>query len=115
MVRISFEQRNSKLTLKIKGHAGQAEKGNDIVCASCSILAYIVAQFVREAEYKRNLKSTPEIKLESGDTVISCEPTDNILYEMQNMYLFAEKGYILLSNSFPQYVELIPFGQPDEA
>ena len=115
MVRISFEQRSNKLNLKIKGHAGQADKGNDIVCASCSIIAYIVAQFVKEAECNGELKSKPTVKIESGDTVISCEPTDNILFEMQNMYLFAEKGYQLLSHSYPQYVELQPFGQPDEA
>ena len=115
MVKISFEQINNKFNLTIKGHAGQADKGNDIVCASCSILAYIVAQFVKEAEYKGDLKSKPKVKMESGDTVISCEPTDNILTEMQNMYLFAEKGYQLLSYNYPQYVELKQFGQPDEA
>ena len=115
MVKVSFEQKDNKLTLKVEGHAGQAEIGKDIVCASCSILAYTVAQFVKEANDSGYLKSSPTLKLESGDTYISCEPTEDILFEVQDAYLFAEKGYQLLAHNYPQYVELIPFGQPDEA
>ena len=115
MVKVTFEEINNNLILRLEGHAGQAEIGKDIVCASCSILAYTLAQFVKEAENDGQLKSPPLIKLESGDTVISCEPTNEILWGMHNMYLFAQMGYVLLSQNYPQYVELKPFGQPDEA
>lgn len=115
MVKVTFEQINNRLILRLQGHAGQAEIGKDIVCASCSILAYTLAQFVREADNAGYLKIPPEIKLESGNTVISCQPIDELLIDMQNMYIFAEKGYQLLAQSYPQYVELNQFNQPDEA
>ena len=115
MVKVTFEQINNKLSLRLIGHAGQAEIGKDIVCASCSILAYTVAEFIREANNAGYLKTTPEIKLESGDSVISCQPIDELLIDIQNIYLFAEKGYELLAQNYPQYVELKQFGQPDEA
>lgn len=115
MVKVTFEEKDNKLTLTLKGHAGQAEIGKDIVCASCSILAYTVAQFVGEANYQGDLKSVPILNLASGDTVISCEPSEEIIHEMRNIYRFAEMGYHLLVYNYPQYVELTPFGQPDEA
>ena len=40
MLKVTFEQKENKLTLKLEGHAGQADIGHDIVCASASILAY---------------------------------------------------------------------------
>ena len=110
MLKVTFEQRDNSLTLKIEGHAGQADIGHDIVCASASILAYTVAQFVKEAEGSGYLKSPAEIKLDSGDAVVSCEPTEEMLIDMQNIYLFAEKGYELLAHNYPQYVELKTFG-----
>jgi uncharacterized protein YsxB (DUF464 family) len=110
MLKVSFEQEGGKLSLKLEGHAGQADVGQDIVCASASILAYTVAQFVKDAFAMGSLKAPPEIKLENGDAVISCEPTDVILYEMQDCYMFAEVGYTLLAHNYPQYVELKPFG-----
>jgi uncharacterized protein YsxB (DUF464 family) len=109
MLKVSFEQKDNKLSLKLEGHAGQADIGHDIVCASASILAYTVAQFVKEAEGSGYLKSPAELKLESGDSVISCEPTDDMLIDMQNIYLFAEKGYYLLAHNYPQFVELKQF------
>jgi uncharacterized protein YsxB (DUF464 family) len=110
MLKVTFNQKDNKLSLKLKGHAGQANIGHDIVCASASILAYTVAQYVKEAETSGYLKSPAEIKLDSGDSVISCKPVDDMLIDMQNIYLFAEKGYYLLAHNYPQFVDLKPFG-----
>ena len=111
MLKATFEQEDYKLTLKLEGHAGQADIGHDIVCASASILAYTVAQFVKEAETSGYLKSLAKIELESGDSIISCEPKGEWLKDMQQIYLFAEKGYELLAHNYPQYVELKPFSR----
>ena len=52
MLKATFEEANGKISLTIEGHADQAEYGKDIVCSACSILAYTVAQFVKDAEYR---------------------------------------------------------------
>ena len=109
MVKVTFEQKDNRLTLSVKGHAGQANIGNDIVCASCSILAYTVAQYVKTAESQGDLKESPVIKLESGDALISCEPKEEVYQILMSIYMFAEVGYNLLSHNFPQYVELKTF------
>lgn len=112
MLKVRFEQKGGSLILRLEGHAGQAEIGHDIVCASCSILAYTVAQFVKDAEASGCLKAPAEVVLESGHAVISCKPTDEMLIDMQNIYLFAEKGFSLLAHNHPQFVDLKQFGEP---
>ena len=115
MVKVKFEQIGNTLSLSLVGHSGYADIGKDIVCSACSILAYTVAQFVKEADESGYLKTPPTIKLESGNTAITCQPIDDLLIDIQNIYFFAEKGYELLAQNYPQNVELKQFGQPDEA
>ena len=112
MVKVIFEEKDHTLTLKLDGHAGQAKQGQDIVCASCSILAYTVAQIVKTAATEGDLKSVPTLKLESGDAVISCEPTDEVYGTIKSLYMFAEVGYKLLAFNNPQFVDLTMFGEP---
>ena len=106
MLKATFTERGKILSLRIDGHAGYAEVGKDIVCSSASILAYTVAQFVMEAENKGDLVSPAEIRLDSGDTVISCEPTEDAVSALQSVYSFAKMGYALLAHNYPQYVQL---------
>lgn len=108
MVKVTFTETGNTLSLRLEGHAEYAEHGRDIVCASCSILAYTVAQFVMEAENKGDLASPPQIDLESGNTIISCEPTEAVLRGMRDIYAFAKIGYALLAHNYPQYVRLMP-------
>ena len=108
MLKVTLLTEGKKLSLRLEGHAGYAEPDKDIVCASASILAYTVAQFVTEAEHNGDLASPAEIRLESGDTIISCEPPEDTWLGMQNVFLFAKMGYALLEHNYPQYVRLLP-------
>lgn len=110
MLKVSFENKDNKLTLRLEGHAGQADIGHDIVCASCSILAYTVAQIIKVAEAQGDLKTAPVIKLESGDGIVSCEPKEEAVEGIKTAYMYAEVGYNLLAHNYPQFVVLNPFG-----
>ena len=110
MLKASFEKDEMELTLKLTGHAGQAKIGQDIVCSACSILAYTVAQLVKNAEEVGDLESSPVINIESGDAFISCVPTKAAYSTILGIYMFAEVGYKLLAHNYPQYVELKAFG-----
>lgn len=113
MLKVIFEDKDNKLTLKLDGHAGQASIGHDIVCASCSILAYTVAQLVKVAEAQGDLLNAPEIKLENGDAIISCEPIDEARSGLYAAYMFVATGYNLLAHNYPQYVDLKSFGKAE--
>jgi uncharacterized protein YsxB (DUF464 family) len=110
MVKVTFVENDKRITLKIEGHAGQADKGHDIVCSACSILAYTVAQLVRTAKATGDLKAPPVINLENGDALISCEPWEHAYPTILSIYMYAEVGYKLLAHNYPQYVGLTPFG-----
>lgn len=110
MVKVTFEDEKKKLTFTIKGHAGQAEAGKDIVCSSCSILAYTIAQVVNNYASVGKLKEEPVVKLESGEGIVSCKPKRKVYAQLRYAYEVAMVGYILLAHNYPQYVGLKMFG-----
>ena len=110
MLKVTFVEKDKTITLKVDGHAGQAEKGHDIVCSACSILAYTVANLIKTAGATKDLKAPPVIKLEDGDALISCEPWEHAYPTILSIFMVVEVGYKLLAHNYPQYVELIQFG-----
>lgn len=115
MLKVIFKEKDGRLTLELDGHAGQADIGKDIVCASCSILAYTVAQIVKDCEVCDKLKTYPTIVLEKGEAVVSCEPKEEAYAEVQYAFYVAKVGYTLLAYNYPQFVEVKIIGQPTEA
>lgn len=104
MLNVTFTERGQKLSLRLEGHAGYAEVGQDIVCASASILAYTLASIVDSFD---DVKSV--IDLTSGDTTIECECEDAETYvKVANAYHYSQVGYALLAHNYPQYVRLMP-------
>jgi uncharacterized protein YsxB (DUF464 family) len=102
VIKVTFIERGKKLSLWVEGHAGYAEEGKDIVCASASILAYTLASIVESFD----IEST--ISLESGDTVIECECEDHETFvSIKNAFNYTLIGYTLLKHSYPQYVSLL--------
>ena len=105
MIKVTFTETPKKLSLRVKGHAGYAEHGKDIVCASASILAYTLAHIVDWIDGVE-----PIVDLTSGDTTIECECEDEQAFiSAKNAYHYAEVGYALLQRNYPQYVRLKAF------
>lgn len=114
MISVKFDKNESTKTLKlkVKGHAGQAEVGKDIVCASASILAYTVAQIVTFMYEQGKLTKKPVIKIKEGDANVTCQvKTDEDFAEALHAYFVTSVGYSLLVHNYPQYVELTMFGE----
>lgn len=98
MIKVTFTESDNKLSLRLEGHAGYAEHGQDIVCASASILAYTLASIVE------SLDEGATISLESGDSMIECESNPRT----RNAFNYTKVGYSLLAHNYPQYVRLEP-------
>lgn len=113
MIQVRFEKSEDGKTiiLTLKGHAEQAEIGQDIVCSAASILAYTVAQMVTTMREERKLKKSPHIRMESGDATITCKPTRQFFGEAMHTFKVAETGYELLAHTYPDYVRVIKFGE----
>ena len=113
MLSATFEENAliGTLCLKLKGHAGLGETGKDIVCSAASILAYTVAKAISFMYEEKKLRKKPNIVLKEGDTTIICKPKDDSYAEALHTFFIAEVGYSLLSQSYPNHVELTPFGK----
>ena len=104
---------SGSITLKLTGHAGQAKKGEDIVCAGASILAYTVAQALQFMYEQGELQKKPHIKLKEGDTIIVAKPKPERYEETLHTFFVAQVGYSLLAKTYPQYVTLSSFGDSE--
>lgn len=113
MIQVRFEKSDDgkTLILTLKGHSGQAEMGQDIVCSAASILAYTVAQMVTTMREEGKLKKSPHIRMESGDATITCKPTKQYFGEAMNTYRVAQTGYELLAHTYKDYVRVTKFGE----
>ena len=111
MIQVRFEKDGKNIILTVKGHSEQAEMGQDIVCSAASILAYTVAQMVEEMGEDGKLKKKPHIRMESGDSAVTCKPTKQYFNEALHTYTVAQTGYELLAHTYPEYVRLTKFGE----
>lgn len=104
MIVVTLTERGKNLSLRLEGHAGYAEHGKDIVCASASILAYTLASIVDSFDDVESV-----IDLKGGDTTIECKCKDDETYvKVANAYHYTKIGYALLAHNYPQYVRLEP-------
>lgn len=117
MVKAQFftNKDSGSITMKLSGHAGAAKKGEDIICASASILAYTLAQTLQFMYEEGNLQKKPHIKLEPGDCVIVAKPKPEFHAEALHTFFVAQVGFHLLAHNYPQYVDLESFGESESS
>lgn len=115
MIKATFTRNkdNKAIILKVEGHAGQNEKGHDIVCSAASILTYTIAQYLKYVDKQGGLQKKPHIILNDGDALIVAKPKSEYEGEVLNAFFVAEVGYSLLAQNYPQYVELNMFGKAE--
>lgn len=111
MIQVVITQREGTLSLRLIGHAGYAEHGKDIVCASASILVYTVAQMMTELYQQGRLFEQPLIKLEDGDALIKAKPNDWGIMDARHTLLMAQTGFELLQSNYPVNLQLTKLGE----
>lgn len=111
MIRAKFrvDDKTGALKMSVRGHAGSAKKGEDLVCAAASILAYTAAQDVTDLHRDGRLKEKPKVKMQSGRTTIEALPKDDAYAETLHTLFVIQKGFVLLAANQPKYVTVAPF------
>lgn len=89
-------------SLKMDGHAYSGEAGHDLVCAAASILAYTLAASATNAAQAPG--TTSDIKLESGDAAVVCNPDPKVAGAVTLMYDTVCVGFELLAQNYPENV-----------
>ena len=100
MVNIKFDPKNYEL--EITGHAGQAEKGEDIICSAVSMLFYTLADSLNKSEGM--LKKHPVIKMDDGNGYIKCRPKKEYQGNISLIYWTILNGLELLAGEYKEFV-----------
>ena len=96
--------------MSVKGHAGQAPIGHDLICAAISILTHTAAQIVQTMNENGRLARPPTVRLGRGDAQISCQSDSDEYYdEAYKAYTVIQTGCSLLAANYPEYVTLKMF------
>lgn len=108
MIQAKFYQKPGKgsIHMSIKGHAQAAPKGEDLICASATMLAYTVAQAVQFMQEQGKLQKKPKIRIKDGEAVIIATPTEDAYAECLHTYWVAQCGIHVLAHNYPKNVKL---------
>ena len=108
MITAKFYQNPSQgsIHMTLKGHANAAPKGEDLVCASATMLAYTVAQAVQFLDEQGMLKKKPKISLKEGSATIIATPTEEGYAMVLHTFWVAQCGIHVLQHNYPQNVQL---------
>lgn len=99
------EERNFSLLLN--GHAGAGEVGNDLVCASASILAYTLAYDV-EIHEEMGVLDNVVIRLDEGNSEIKCHCKTKEAYNyLRRAFVVISNGFLLLQSDYPENVKAV--------
>ena len=101
MIQVVYYRKYNRLTMT--GHAGAADPGHDLVCASASMLAYTLAVNVENMAYNKQVRQ-PILKLTDGESEISCNPKCNLKNTVTLVFDTICAGFELLAHDYPQNI-----------
>ena len=102
MIHVEYHRKLHKVI--IKGHAGSAPHGEDLVCAAVSALTYTLAANaceLRDGGYTRHINT----KVDAGDSEISVVPTSRYASVAELVISAVCVGFEVLAEQYPDYVK----------
>ena len=108
MIHVRFYQKPSQgsIHMTLKGHAGTAPKGQDLVCSAATMLAYTVAQAVQFLDEQGMLKKKPKISIRDGEATVIATPTEEGYAMTLHTFWVAQCGIHVLCHNYPQAVSM---------
>ena len=93
-----------KRQIRMKGHAGYAEDGKDIICSAASTLFFTLCQSLISIE--ECLAKAPEMEKTKGIAVVSCVPKADCEETIDTIFWTVLNGFHMLANQYPDYLNL---------
>ena len=97
---------NGSIHMTLNGHSGAAPRGQDLICASATMLAYTAGQAVQFLYEQGKLRCKPKISIREGNAVIIATPKEEALAETLHTFWVVQTGIHVLAHNYPQYVTL---------
>lgn len=102
MIEIIYNRK--KHSVLVKGHAGSAEHGHDLVCSAVSALVYTLASNVEKLADDRKHVRRPVIDLNKGNAVISCDPVHGFTAVTTLVFDTVCEGFSLLAQQYGAFI-----------
>lgn len=103
MVAAEFDSKHSRLA--VKGHAGAAPKGEDLICAGVTALVEGLNVALEEMD-TRGLLAGGDAKLEEGEAVFQAFGKEGYEMAVFGAMLTAASGLRWMAENFPEFVEM---------
>lgn len=101
MVKVTYHREYNRLT--VTGHAGAAPVGQDLVCASVSILTLTLAENVRNMA-QCGIVRNPIIEIADGNAEISFKTKSGFKSIAMQTFQAVVVGYEILATKFPENI-----------
>lgn len=101
MIRVCYDRRGYRVT--VSGHAGFAERGEDILCAAASMLLHTLAGAVRGLS-ERGMAEDIAVTLRTGMGEVACTPASEFRCLVTAVMDSIVLGFSLLAADYPEYV-----------
>lgn len=98
MTKIRMDWRRMELTAE--GHAGAAERGEDIVCAGISAIITALGQYLMR--YEQFMR--PQLTMQSGESKIRGRPLPGWKKKAQAAFRQACDGLMIMAECYPDHV-----------
>lgn len=107
MIHIKFYKSEDRLHMDMQGHAGTAKKGQDLVCAAATMLAYTLGQAVQFLYEQDRLLEKPKFQIVDGYAHITVAPRKCAMGETLMAFWTVQAGAFVLERNYPQAVSLV--------
>ena len=104
MITARYDRDGEMHTLSVNGHAGYADKGQDIVCAGVSAIVYALIGWL-----ENNIEAFTSIDENNGEVIISCEGDEKV----EAVFYMAAIGIESIMNAYPDHVDIEIVGVAD--
>lgn len=109
MIQVKFCREDNRFSFSCTGHAGYGKKGQDIVCASATILAYTLAQNIQDREKDGIFVSKPILTLKPGKATIQVLAKEENKETVRVIFSVIGKGFACLAANYPNCVKFQNF------
>ena len=106
MITIEHKKYNKIEELTVRGHAGYAPIGEDIICSAVSSVVYTLKIALEKADKNKKVLLL-KCELNEGEAIITFEP---LSAETQAVFKAVLDGLKVLSESYPDYIGFLPCG-----
>lgn len=103
MTRAAFARREGGYEISVTGHADYAGGGKDIVCAACSVLAWVFVRLFHALEDRDKCTLLREV-VEPGDVRLTVYPAPGARGEIETLVEVMASGYQELAEQYPENV-----------